>query len=236
MTHHIPEQFTHSIEYTDVRKELTYTDIDRICLEAHENRVASVVVPSALVRRAAACLAGSGVPVGCYVGYPFGTQAPCVKAREAEIAVEHGASEIEVVPHQGTVRAGRWAEVEAELSTVRRAADAATLKVVVEASYLTDEELSSVARLAVEAGYSFIANTAGFRVVSTQPDTQAAATPETVARLIRAANGQIGAKAIGGIRTAANIARLLEAGITRVAVCAEPGLLSQLAEEAQEIR
>jgi deoxyribose-phosphate aldolase len=234
MTPRIPRQPARVIDYTDVRKDVTYADVERICLEARDHRVGAVVVPSVLVRRAAVCLADTEVAVSCYVGYPFGTQAAGVKAREAEVAAVHGATEIEVVPHYGAVRAARWQQVEAELRTVRGAAEAATFKLVVELSCLSDDELATLARIAADAGYALIANTAGFRIVSTRPETEAQATLETIARLVRAADGRIRPKAIGGIKTYAEIVRLLEAGAARVAVNAEPGILGRLAEAAQE--
>lgn len=236
MTSRVPQEIARAIDYTDVRKDVTYDDIERICLEARDHQVGSLVVPSALVRRAVTGLDGASVAVSCYVGYPFGTQAAVVKAREAAVALEQGATEIEVVPHYGAVRAGRWPAVEAELRAVQGGAEAATFKLVVETSYLSDDELSSVARVAADAGYTLIANTAGFRIVSTQPETEAAVTKETVKRLVRAGDGRIKPKAIGGVRTYADIACLLQAGASRIAVTAEAGLLRRLAEQAQENR
>jgi len=231
MTSRIPQELARAIDYTEVRKGLTYADVERVCLEAREHRVAALVVPSALVRRAAAGLADTDVAVSCYVGYPFGTQAPGVKAREAEAAAEHGASEIALVPHYGAVRAARWTDLETELATVRRAAEAAAYGIVVEASFLSDEELARVASLAADAGYVRIANTAGFRIVSTRPETEPAATQEIVARLSRAGDGRIRPKAVGGIGTRADAVRLLEAGAARVGVDAAPGLLRRWARE-----
>ena len=232
MTARIPEQVAGTIDYTDVRKDVTYADIERICLEAVEHQLGAVVVPSALVRRAAACLAGTDVVVSCYVGHPFGTQAAVVKAREAEAAVEHGATELDVVLHHGTARAARWPEVEAELATVKNAAGPTLLKLVVEASILTDDELSTVARTAAAAGYAMIANTAGFRIVSTQPETQSEVSPSLIGRLVDLGGGRIQTKACGGVRTREDIDDLLAAGAARVRLDAEPGLLRRLAEDA----
>lgn len=231
MTARIPPGIAGAIDYTEIRKDVSYADIERICLEARDHRVASLVVPSALVYRAAAGLTDTDVAVSCYVGYPFGTQAAGVKALEAGVAAEHGAREIEVVPHYGAIRAGRWVNVERELTTVRQAAASATFRIVIEASFLSDGQLSRVASLAADAGYAMIANTAGFRIVSTQPETEAAATPEVVARLARAGGGRIRPKAVGGIGTRADVTRLLHAGAARVGINAAPGLLRRWAEE-----
>ena len=231
MTAHIPEELARAIDYTDVRKDLTYADVERLCLEAREHAVASAVVPSALVRRAAADLIDTAVAVSCYVGHPFGTQAARVKAGEAAVAAEHGAREITLVPHYGAVRAARWTDVERELVTVRRAAEAAAFGLVVEAPFLSDEELSRIAALAADAGYGWIANTAGFRIVSTRPETESAATEEVAARLVRAAGGRLRPKAVGGIATRAVAVRLLKAGAARLGVDAAPGRLHRWAEE-----
>jgi len=229
----LPPELASAIDYTDVRKEMTYADVERICLEAVAHRIGTLVVPSALVSHAIAPLSGADVRVACYVGYPFGTQAASVKAREAEDAVAEGAAEIELVLHHGAIRAGRWEEVKTELSTVRRAVGGAMCKLIVEESYLSDEELATLVCVALDAGYTMIANTAGFRIVSTQPETERTATPEVVARLLRAGEGRMGVKAIGGVDTWADIGRLLEAGASRVAVNAGPGRLRRLAAETE---
>ena len=231
MMRRIPQELARAIDLTEVRKDLTYRDVERSCFEARNYGIASVVVPSALVRRAATCLSDSDVAVMCYVGYPFGTQAPGVKAREAHVALEQGAREIELVPHHGAIRAGRWSDVERELEAVRGAVKAATLGVVVEAAYLSDEQLSRFASVAADVGCVRIANTAGFRVVSTRPDSQVAATEGTVARLAHAGRGRILPKAVGGIYTRGDAARLIGAGAARVGVDAVPGLLRRWAEE-----
>jgi len=228
-----PPELANAMDYTDVRKELTYADVERICLEVLDHRIGTVVVPSALVHRAIAPLHGTTVRVSCYIGYPFGTQAAPVKAREVEAAVEEGAAEIELVPHHGAIRAGRWEKVVTELSTVRKAAGDAKCKLVVEESYLSDEELATLIRVALDAGYTMIANTAGFRIVSTRPETARTATPEIVGRLLRAGEERMEVKAIGGIRTYADIARLLKAGASRIAVNAGPGRLRRLAAETE---
>jgi len=233
MTQRVPRRIAARVDYTDVRKELTYAEVEQACHDAQEHKVASIVVPSALVPLAVECLADADVAVGCYIAYPFGTQSTRVKAREAEAAVAQGATELELVPHHGTLRAGRWTEIEGELRTVRTAAGNALLKLAVELSYLADDELATIARIAAEAGYRLLSNTAGFRTVSTRPETEAAATPEAVARILRAGGG-IRPKATGGIRAAAEVVRLLDAGAERVTLHAAPSALRRLAKQFEE--
>ena len=82
MTQRIPEEVARTIDYTDVRKDITYGDVERICLEARDHRIGAVVVPSALVHRAAVCVADSGVAVSCY--HPPDSDPDHRKDRETE--------------------------------------------------------------------------------------------------------------------------------------------------------
>ncbi len=109
----ISADLARAIEYTDLRKDITYADVERLCLKARSIGCACVVVPSILVPLAVQCVSGSSVGIGTLIAYPFGTQATNVKTKEVEVAVSQGATEIEAIPHYGTLRAGRWPEMKA---------------------------------------------------------------------------------------------------------------------------
>ncbi len=217
------------VDYTDLRKEITYADVEALCLEAAVYGVRTVVVPSALVSRAVRRLAGAA-RVSCPIAYPFGTQAAVVKAREAEVAVASGAAELEVVPHFGALRARRWEAAAAELETVARAAGGATLKLVLETGILEADVLKRACALARDTGFAFVSNTVGFRLVSTEPGTVGSASEEAIGRLVRWAGGSIGVKVVGGVASIADVERWRVAGATRVAVSAQRGLLASWAE------
>jgi len=213
------------LEYADLRKDTTYGDIESLCLEARAYGVKTVVVASALVARAVAAIEGEA-RVACPIAYPFGTQAVEVKVREAQAAIAAGAQELDIAPHFGSLRARRWEDVVEELETIARAARGVTLKLVLETGYLEDDVLERSCMAARDAGYSFVTNTIGFRIVSTQPETMGAASVEAVRRLARVAGQGLGVRAVGGARTPEDVAALRAAGASRVAVFAERGLLA----------
>ena len=39
MTPRIPRDLARAIDYTDVRKDITYADVERVCLEARDHQV-----------------------------------------------------------------------------------------------------------------------------------------------------------------------------------------------------
>jgi len=226
----LPPALAQVIDYTDLRKDLTYGDVEALCLEALVHGIGTIVVPSMLVPRAVACV-GAGPVVSCVIGYPFGTQAASVKATEASNAVAGGARQLEVVPHFGALRAGRWQTVADELRAIREASNGATLTLVLETRALDRASVERACALAADLNYTLVANSIGFRTVSTRPETQGAATPEAIEALIRLAGKRIGVKAIGGISTRAEVEALLRAGAARVALEARHGLLRRFADE-----
>ncbi|MEW5826088.1 MAG: deoxyribose-phosphate aldolase [Candidatus Bipolaricaulota bacterium] len=213
------------VDYTDLRKEITYDDVEVLCMEALGFPLRAVVVPSALVRAAVRALRGR-VAVSCPISYPFGTQSPSVKAVEAAAAVEAGATELEIVPHFASLRSQRWETTRAELDQIARSARGATLKLVLEATALDAETLRRTCAIALDAGYSFVSNTIGFRLVSTQPETVGAASATAVRDLVGLVPPGLRVKAVGGATSWAEVDQLHRAGAERVAVLAKRGILS----------
>jgi deoxyribose-phosphate aldolase len=221
----VPVSLAQAVEYTDLRKEITYADVERLCYKAVVHKFAAVVVPSALVKLAATYLKDSPVRVATVIAYPYGTESLEAKVCEIETALVDGANELDVVPHFGAIRAGRWDVVEKELKAVRRAAADRTLKLVLEAQCLSKEELDHLVKIAAAMGFQFVVNATGFRLVSTKPETAGRASPELVSSLVKIGASQIRVKAAGGIREVADAQALIVAGATRVAIIAEAGVL-----------
>jgi deoxyribose-phosphate aldolase len=214
-----------AIEYTDLRKTICIRDVETMCAEAVLCGLGGVVVPSALVREAARCLGRGGLFVGTVISYPFGTQSSVVKAREAAVAVDHGANELDVVAHFGAIFAERWNSVREELAEIRRAAEEVSLKLVLEAERLSMSQMREACAIAADEGFEYVVNTVGFRIVSTDPEAEGTASIEGVRSLRELAGDSLRLKAAGGITTLEQANDLLGAGADRVAIPALPGLL-----------
>jgi len=222
------DRFARAIEYTDLRKTISSRDVETMCAEAILYRLGVVVVPSALVRQAVACASGGGPSVGTVISYPFGTQAAVVKAREAAAAVEHGARELDLVPHFGAILAERWSAVRAELAELRHAAGAARLKLVLETGRLTASSIRETCAIAANEGFEYVVNTVGFRLVSTDPDAEGLASVEVVRSLRELSGDALRLKAAGGIVGLDLVEDLLNAGVDRIAISVASGALRRL--------
>ncbi len=196
------------IDHTNLRPEATADQIVRLCEEARELGLGAVMVNSCQVALASSKLQGSGVTVGAVVGFPLGAALTSVKVFEAAEAMKLGAREIDMVMNIGALKAG---DRELVLSDIRAVADVvhahkSLLKVILETGLLTDDEKLAACEISEKAGADFVKTSTGF--------LGGVATLEDVALMRRAVT--IGVKASGGIRTASDARKMIEAGANRL--------------------
>lgn len=86
--------------------------------------------------------------------------------------------------------------------------DDAPVKVILETSLLTEEEIIRASLLSVAAGATFVKTSTGFGT--------AGATAENVALMRRTVGAKFGVKASGGIRTFEQARAMIAAGATRI--------------------
>lgn len=201
------------VDHTLLRPDATLADLERLCGEALEHRLAAVCVNPVWVEDAAHLLRGSAVQLCTVVGFPFGASHADIKAAEATLAVRQGAQELDVVVALGALRAARWGDVERDVATVVRAAGGALVKVVLEAALLAPMELVTACLVARDAGAHYVKTSTGFHAAG-------GATVETVALMRLAVGDAMGVKASGGVRDGATALAMLAAGATRVGTSA----------------
>ena len=217
-----PDRLARLIDHTLLRPEATAADIEKLCGEARRHAFYSVCVNPANVQQARALLRGTPVKVCCVVGFPLGAQAPESKALEARRAIREGAQEIDMVINIGALKSGDEALV---LRDIRRVVEAckdgrAVSKVILETALLSDAEKIRGCELSMKAGADFVKTSTGF--------ASGGATVEDVALMSRTvASRRLGVKASGGIRTYADVLRMVGAGATRVGCSSSVAIMEE---------
>jgi deoxyribose-phosphate aldolase len=148
------------------------------------------------------------------VGFPLGATSTEAKTFEAQKAVRDGAKEVDMVINVGALKSRDYELVEHDIASVATAVHAggAILKVIIEAALLTDDEKVAASQLAKVAGADFVKTSTGFG--------PGGATAEDVALMRRVVGPKIGVKASGGIRTRADVQKMVEAGASRIGASA----------------
>lgn len=209
----LPPDLAATIDHTLLRPDATEADIRTLCEEASQYGFASVCVHPVWVPLCATLLAGTPVETCTVIGFPHGANATATKAFETRLAVEQGATEVDMVINVGAMKGRDYQTVLRDIAGVVEATGGrACTKVIIETSLLSDEEKVAACTLAKEACADYVKTSTGF--------AGGGATVEDV-RLMRRVVGQdVGVKASGGVRDRATAEAMIAAGANRIGASA----------------
>lgn len=206
------------IDHTLLKATATEDQIRQLCAEAREYEFASVCVNTRWVPLAAEQLAATSPLVCTVVGFPLGAMSRRAKAAETAIAVEQGATEVDMVLDIGGLLSGKLQDVYDDMRSVVDAAGSIPVKVILETCYLSDDQKAVACELAIRAGLAYVKTSTGMGT--------GGATEDDI-RLMRAAVGDdLGVKASGAIRSRDDVERMLAAGADRIGASASVAIVS----------
>ena len=210
------------IDHTLLKPQGTEDQIRQLCAEARDFGFATVCVNPTWVPLCVELLAAGPVKVCTVIGFPLGATLSEVKAFEAQRCANLGAQELDMVVNIGALKSRHYGEVEHDIAAVVNAVHplGASVKVIIEAAYLTDEEKVEACALSKAAGADYVKTSTGFG--------PSGATVEDVALMRRVVGPEMGVKAAGGVRTAADAKAMIAAGATRIGASAGVKIVGEL--------
>ncbi len=220
-----PEALARYIDHTLLKPTATEAQIRQLCREAIEYNFITVCVNPVWVARCSEILSGSNSSVCTVIGFPLGATTTEVKVFEAQQCVANGARELDMVINVGALQSGDFVAVYSDITALAQAAHAgdASLKVIIEAAYLSEREKIAACVLAKSAGADYVKTSTGFG--------PGGATTEDVALMRRVVGAETGVKAAGGIRTLADCNAMIAAGASRIGASAGVSIMREAQQE-----
>lgn len=173
------KQCFHQIDLTTLNGDDTTAKVEGMALKVNEFKkhfpnvpnVAAMCVYPALVETAHATLTEPIGIAAVAAGFPASQTFIEVKVAEAAMAVQAGATEIDIVISVGKFLEGRYQEVYDEIAEIKAAIRSAHLKVILETGALkTAENIYKASILAMAAGADFIKTSTGKIAVNATPE------------------------------------------------------------------
>lgn len=206
------------IDHTLLKAFATRDQIKQLCDEAIEHNFKAVCVNPCNVAIAKKFLEGSDVLVCTVVGFPLGANTTATKVFEAKDAINNGADEIDMVINIGRFKDKEYEYIVDEIKQLKAACGENTLKVIVETAYLSEEEITKVSELVVEANADFIKTSTGF--------ADRGATLNDVELMYAVTQNKIKIKAAGGVRSTDDLEMMIKAGANRIGTSSGVALVS----------
>jgi len=216
------------IDHTLLKPEATREQVVALCEEAIRYGFYSVMVNPTHVALAVSHLRGTSVRVGTVVGFPLGANLTVTKLAEADAVLRDGAREVDAVLNIAALKARDRVLVETEMRSLALMAHerGGLLKVILENILLSQEEKILACALALEAGVDFVKTSTGFG--------SAGATVADVVLMRGVVGMKMGVKAAGGIRTAAQLMDMVEAGANRIGASASVQIVRELGAPGEQ--
>jgi deoxyribose-phosphate aldolase len=196
------------IDHTLLKSDTTERDIIDLCNEAKEHQFYSVCINSSYVALAKQLLERSSVKICSVIGFPLGAMSTESKVFEAKDAIEKGADEIDMVINIGYLKSKNYVAVFKDISDVKLAIGRIPLKVIIEISELSKNEIIKASEICLDAKVDFIKTSSGF--------TKSGATLTAVKIIKKTVRDNAKIKASGGIRDYETAKKYIDVGANRI--------------------
>ena len=245
------DELAKMIDHSLLHPTMTDRELEDGCRIAAKYGVASVCIKPYAVRRAVELLQGSGVIVGCVIGFPHGNSLTESKRYETELACRDGAAEIDMVINIEKALSGDWEYVECDVRAVCDEAHnrGARVKAIFENDYLanggagldSDDFKRKLCRICERAGADWVKTSTGFGFVK-GPDgsyNYKGATEHDLRLMRESCSPKVQVKAAGGVRDLDALILVRDLGATRCGATATAAMMDeyrrrQAAEEGRK--
>lgn len=220
------EQVAKTIDHSILKPDFTRDDVIAGAELAKKYSTASYCIRPMDVSLAAKMLSGSGVAVCTVIGFPHGSTTTATKVFEAKDAINNGATELDMVLNISALLSGDFDYVLNDIkAVVEAAAGKASVKVIFETAYLSDDQIVKACELTEAAGAQYVKTSTGF--------AHEGATLHNVELMKKTVQDRLKVKSSGGVRTLDQLIDYMDLGVTRSGCSATAAVLEEFIAKAE---
>jgi deoxyribose-phosphate aldolase len=196
------------IDQTQLKPNVSLDSVESICLQARLYDFATVAIHPCHIPLARSILQGSNSGITAALAFPYGAWSAEMKEFEIKDAMEKGATDLDFVINVGALKDKKYDVLKEEAEICRKASEGKILKSILEVCLLTEDEIVKACEIYSQAGVDFVKTSTGFLE---SPTTDVV---KIMHETVKKTSAQV--KAAGGIRTAEDARKMVEAGATRL--------------------
>jgi len=157
-----------------------------------------------------AALKATNTAFGASLAFPSGQEPTFIKQKQAEWYMTMDPVEVDMVMNVGWLRSKRFKEAGDDILAVRKVIGDTSLKVIIEAMQLTDEEIVNACKLLMDVGADYVKTGSGF---SHEPTTL-----HHVELIKKTIGDQMEIKVAGGVRDLKTLLQMYKRGARRYGI------------------
>jgi len=203
-------QLAHYIDHSYLRPDCTEKIIDRLITETKEYGFKAICIPPMYLEYAKETSGERSFLLCTVAGFPIGYDHVEAKLASLRRSADLGADEVDVVINLSAVKTGHWDLTKSELTALHESAAAygVTLKCIIEAQLLTEDEIMHICEISNELKLQYVKTSTGFFGDPIREDT--------IKLLRRHLDPAIRIKASGGINRYHQAMKMIRAGADRL--------------------
>lgn len=216
------EQFAKMIDASSLKLDTSYDDFDALVAACKKYSFGCVFIWPAYYAEIVEALKGSVTEFGTSLSFPSGQEATETKVSQARFFTSLGAKQVDMVMNVGWLKSGRYQQVKDDIAAVREATKYTSLKVIIEAMLLNDEQIMKACEIVADCGADYVKSGTGF---SADPTTL-----HHIAVMKKTVGNRCKVKAAGGVRSLDVLVKMHALGVTRFGIGYKSAIA--IAEEA----
>ncbi|MDW2829476.1 deoxyribose-phosphate aldolase [Mesomycoplasma ovipneumoniae] len=218
--------FNKLIDHTILKAQTTSQDIKNLIAEAKKYNFGAICIAPTWVKLAKQELKDTDIKIVTVIGFPLGNQVSAVKQKEANLAIMHGADEIDMVMNIGKFKEKEFDFVINEINLIKKEIGTKILKVIVETALLSANEIAEATKIVSKSNADFIKTSTGF--------SYRGATIQDIEIMSANKSKNLQIKAAGGISTIEDIKTYYKLGTTRFGTSKSVSIIENLDDKKSE--
>src|SRR5699024_5350120 len=195
------------IDVSELHPYTTVNDIEHLVEKSIEYNFKCVFSLPAYIPLIIRRLIGKDILVGAPIGFPSGGDLTNTKVYQAKEMYEIGCDEFDMVMNIGWLKSRQYEKVQKDIERVLKAVYNKPLKVIIEVTYLTEQEIKEASNILTYYDIDFIKTGTGWSNSSTEL--------KHIEIISNITNGKMKIKAAGGIRDLKTVTNMYSLGVTR---------------------
>ncbi|KAF0091410.1 MAG: deoxyribose-phosphate aldolase [Fusobacteria bacterium] len=192
-------------DHTSLKQDMTIKDLEILINDYLEYGFSTICIPPMYILKAMEI--NKTTNIATVIDFPLGYSGLTSKLCQANIALEEGATEIDLVASVPHIKNGSLLLYANEISAIKRLMPNNILKVIIETSLLTPTEIITASQICESSGADFVKTSTGYGARGASIDD---------IKLIQQGAPNTKIKASGGIKTLSQAEEFIKLGVSRI--------------------